>query len=167
MDSFDSYVAQLYNDFIYENRGRGVWNLEDAWAKIENRLTLAIAQGHVAIDLHHAGWKALQAADRSIVNKGRGLLKRERRTGQLSLDDGHWLNALVALGKNDRCQIGDFGLDEYLRTLANKDDNIAAVQHERDEFVALMAPFVRHLESGMRVRQVVEDGLVNPEEEED
>lgn len=157
---FEQYVLDLYEKWLEDHPGQGVYNLKDAYPDVADAVHRAMADGGLAPDIEAAIWNALREADKRLTDRGRRLLKREFAQGQDSLDNGEWLNALVPLGGNNRVQFGDMGYDEY--TLANdlRYENVRAVQDEYNVWRDRTAPYVPLMRSGLTVRQIIEQGLV-------
>lgn len=165
MSAFDEYVRELFEKWLQDHEGDGVFNLKEVWEDIWADVQRAMAEGGLAPDVETAAWNALREADRSLTERGKRLLKKEWRKGQGSLDGGEWLNALVALGDNDRVQFGDMSFDEFTRADALRYENLRAVQEEYDVWRQRTAPYVPHMRTGLTIREIIDQGLVGPDSE--
>lgn len=163
MSAFNEFVRELYEKWLQDHKGHGVYNLKDAWDDIWPEIQRAIEEDGLRPDAETAAFDALSAADQRLIERGKRALKKEWRQGQGSLDDGDWLTALIPLGGNDRVQFGDMGFDEYTRSDALRYGNLRDVQNGYDDWRRRTEPYVPFMRSGMTVRQILDSGLVDPE----
>lgn len=162
ISAFDEFIRDLYEKWLQEHQGQGVFNLKEAWEEIWPIIKRAFEDGGIVPDIEASAYNALTEADRKLTDRGKRLLKKEWGKGQASLDDGDWLTALIALGDNDRVQFGDMGFDEYTRADELRYHNLRAVQDEYNEWRNRIGPFVRHMRTGLTVREIIDQGLINP-----
>jgi hypothetical protein len=165
MSEFTEFVRELYEKWLQEHKGQGVFNLKDAWADIWPEIQRAIEEDGLRVDVETAAFDALSSADQKLIERGKRALHKEWRSGQGSIDGGDWLSAVIPLGNNDRVQFGDMGFDEYTRSDALRYGNLRDVQNGYDDWRRRTASYVPHMRSGLTIREILDAGLVDPEQD--
>lgn len=162
-DQFLERVDDLLDEFIETKRGSGVWGLKDSMPDIKSKMEWAIARGEISLNIDAILWTAIQKADERRRARGQRLITQERArqaAGWMSLDDGAWLDVIVALGKGDRCRYGDFHIAELMRADNLKRDNWKAVNESWADWELDRDALIPPLEKGMSIQHAFEAKLI-------
>lgn len=156
-------VQDRYRDWIHQVSG--VYKRKQAWEELRAPIVAALEETFETesrtreTDIEALAYSLFVAADEALTDAGDKAIKRAAETGLIPFDLER-LEALVALGEGDRVKFGDMGMEEYRRADERHYANVRNVQMAYDEWRRTWAPYLPHLDRGLRVREVEERGLL-------